>query len=124
MREVQGFPEDFDGALTGARKYAFDGGERLIDFLVVQLRNGFLGSKSQPEWDTYDSNSLDRNGFNIYVGQLNMNETTPGEVVPTSFFPTWAKEVLAQCDEIDGVKDNIILDVSLVLHPSIISNPP
>ncbi|CAE6426162.1 unnamed protein product [Rhizoctonia solani] len=79
MREVQGFPEDFDGALTGA----------------------------PAQW-------LSRqNGFNIYVGQLNMNETTPGEVVPTSFFPTWAQEVLAQCDEIDGVKDNVILNPHL-----------
>ncbi|CAE6340027.1 unnamed protein product [Rhizoctonia solani] len=79
MREVQGFPEDFDGALTGA----------------------------PAQW-------LSRqNGFNIYVGQLNMNETTPGEVVPTSFFTTWAQEVLAQCDEIDGVKDNVILNPRL-----------
>ncbi|KAG8754121.1 hypothetical protein FRC11_006852 [Ceratobasidium sp. 423] len=79
MREVQGFPEDFDGALTGA----------------------------PAQW-------LSRqNGFNIYVGQLNMNETTLGEVVPTSFFPTWAQEVLAQCDEIDGVKDNVILNPHL-----------
>ncbi|KAJ1305115.1 hypothetical protein OPQ81_000152 [Rhizoctonia solani] len=79
MREVQGFPDDFDGALTGA----------------------------PAQW-------LSRqNGFNIHVGQLNMNETTPGEVVPTSFFPTWAQEVLAQCDEIDDIKDNIILNPHL-----------
>lgn len=79
MREVQGFPEDYDGALTGA----------------------------PAQW-------LSRqNGFNIYVGQLNMNDSTPGEVVPTSFFTTWAQEVLAQCDEIDGIKDNIILNPRL-----------
>ncbi|KAF8714673.1 tannase family, partial [Rhizoctonia solani] len=97
MREVQGFPGDFDGALTGAREFPS----------VFKITHCLLVDDAAAQW-------LSRqNGFNIHVGQLNMNETTPGEVVPTSFFPTWAQEVLAQCDEIDGVKDNVILNPRL-----------
>jgi len=48
-------------------------------------------------------------GFFTRIASLNANSTTPGQVVPASFFPTWAKEVMNQCDELDGIKDNIIL---------------
>lgn len=118
MREVQGFPEDYDGALTGARMSAFNSIFmricstlfRLSCTMALQTVRGNHTTISifESNADIFDF----RNGFNIYVGQLNMNDSTPGEVVPTSFFATWAQEVLAQCDEIDGVKDNIILNVS------------
>lgn len=116
MREVQGFPEDFDGALTGAREHIFRLSQDAYTHLtILQLHNGSQDSKLQ--YLTFAPLGIltlfeNRNGFNIYAGQLNMNDSTPGEVVPTSFFPTWAQEVIAQCDEIDGVKDNIILNVS------------
>ncbi|CUA76625.1 putative feruloyl esterase B-2 [Rhizoctonia solani] len=79
MREVQGFPEDFDGALTGAP----------AQFLSRQ------------------------NGWNVHVGELNIDGYAPGETIPTSFFPLWAEEVASQCDELDGVKDGIISSPNL-----------
>ncbi|KAF8741886.1 tannase family, partial [Rhizoctonia solani] len=62
MRAVQGFPEDFDGALTGAP----------AQFLSRQ------------------------NGWDIHTGELNIDGYAPGETIPTSFFPLWAKEVTSQ----------------------------
>ncbi|CAE6416768.1 unnamed protein product [Rhizoctonia solani] len=47
-------------------------------------------------------------GFLVHVNLLNAKNTTPGAVIPTSFFPALFDEVTFQCDEIDGVKDGII----------------
>ncbi|CCO29836.1 hypothetical protein BN14_03857 [Rhizoctonia solani AG-1 IB] len=47
-------------------------------------------------------------GFIVHVNLLNSRNTTPGAVIPTSFFPALFDEVTSQCDEIDGVKDGII----------------
>ncbi|KAG8735066.1 hypothetical protein FRC12_018234 [Ceratobasidium sp. 428] len=49
-------------------------------------------------------------GYLMHVFNLNNNPVSPAETVPVTFFPVWAQEVLAQCDELDGVKDNIITD--------------
>ncbi|KAJ1302716.1 hypothetical protein OPQ81_003031 [Rhizoctonia solani] len=47
-------------------------------------------------------------GFLVHVNLLNAKDTTPGAVIPTSFFPALYNEVTSQCDEIDGVRDGII----------------
>ncbi|QRW22252.1 feruloyl esterase B [Rhizoctonia solani] len=47
-------------------------------------------------------------GFLVHVNLLNSQNTTPGAIIPTSFFPALFEEVTSQCDEIDGVKDGII----------------
>ncbi|KAG8756064.1 hypothetical protein FRC11_005558 [Ceratobasidium sp. 423] len=47
-------------------------------------------------------------GFLVHVNLLNAKNTTPGAIIPTSFFPALFDEVTSQCDEIDGVKDGII----------------
>ncbi|CAE6475734.1 unnamed protein product, partial [Rhizoctonia solani] len=49
-----------------------------------------------------------KSGFLVHVNLLNAKNTTPGAVIPTSFFPALFDEVTFQCDEIDGVKDGII----------------
>ncbi|KAG8711144.1 hypothetical protein FRC09_020757 [Ceratobasidium sp. 395] len=49
-------------------------------------------------------------GYLMHVFNLNNNPVSPAEPVPATFFPIWAQEVLAQCDELDGVKDNIITE--------------
>jgi hypothetical protein len=61
---------------------------------------------------TYLRSLQNRNGFTMWAAGLNINLTTPGELVTTSFFTTWAEEVLTQRDELDGVKDNPNLSVS------------
>ncbi|CCO35273.1 putative feruloyl esterase B-1 [Rhizoctonia solani AG-1 IB] len=48
------------------------------------------------------------NGFTVHINLLNANATTPGAVIPTSFFTTLNQEVVAQCDKLDGVADGII----------------
>ncbi|CCO37059.1 putative feruloyl esterase B-1 [Rhizoctonia solani AG-1 IB] len=48
------------------------------------------------------------NGFTVHVNLLNANATTPGAVIPTSFFTALNQEVVAQCDKLDGVADGII----------------
>lgn len=53
------------------------------------------------------------NGFNVHINLINANTTTPGAVIPISFFETLNQEVLAQCDELDGVSDGIITNPRL-----------
>ncbi|CEL56090.1 putative feruloyl esterase B-1 OS=Aspergillus oryzae (strain ATCC 42149 / RIB 40) GN=faeB-1 PE=3 SV=1 [Rhizoctonia solani AG-1 IB] len=48
------------------------------------------------------------NGFTMHINLLNANATTPGAVIPTSFFTALNQEVVAQCDKLDGVTDGII----------------
>ncbi|EUC54189.1 feruloyl esterase B, partial [Rhizoctonia solani AG-3 Rhs1AP] len=48
------------------------------------------------------------NGFTVHVNLLNAKATTPGAVIPTSFFATLNQEVVAQCDKFDGVADGLI----------------
>lgn len=74
MKSIQKYPEDFDGAITGA----------------------------PAQWWQHLS------GFIVHVNLLNDNATTPGAVVPPSFFPILFQEVTSQCDELDGVKDGVI----------------
>ena len=62
----------------------------------------------------YINISLPSNGFTVHVNLLNDKATTPGAVIPTSFFSTLNKEVIAQCDKLDGVADGIITNVGAV----------
>ncbi|KAF8671801.1 tannase family [Rhizoctonia solani] len=48
------------------------------------------------------------NGFTVHANLLNANATTPGAVIPPSFFATLNKEIVDQCDKLDGVADGII----------------
>ncbi|KAF8602378.1 tannase and feruloyl esterase [Ceratobasidium sp. AG-I] len=53
------------------------------------------------------------NGFAIHVNLLNANNTTPGAVIPTSFFTALNQEVISQCDLLDGVADGVITNPRL-----------
>ncbi|CAE7172488.1 unnamed protein product [Rhizoctonia solani] len=53
------------------------------------------------------------NGFTNHVNLLNANATTPGAVIPPTFFTTLNQEVVAQCEKIDGVADGIITNPRL-----------
>ncbi|CEL58899.1 hypothetical protein RSOLAG1IB_08919 [Rhizoctonia solani AG-1 IB] len=74
MKSIQKYPQDFDGAITGA----------------------------PAQWWPH------LNGFTVHVNLLNANATTPGAVIPTSFYPLLFKEVTLQCDALDGVEDGVI----------------
>jgi feruloyl esterase len=75
LREVQLYPETFDGVLAGA-----------------------------PAWWT------DRlQTWSLWVGLLNL-PTNSSSRIPPEAFPVIAKEVMAQCDWQDGLKDGIISD--------------
>ncbi|ELU36569.1 Tannase domain-containing protein [Rhizoctonia solani AG-1 IA] len=69
MRAVQGFPEDFDGALTGAREYPTSTYFRACINVFVAAQ--FLSRQ---------------NGWDIHTGELNIDGYAPGETIPTSFF--------------------------------------
>ncbi|EUC55017.1 feruloyl esterase B, partial [Rhizoctonia solani AG-3 Rhs1AP] len=54
------------------------------------------------------------NGFTVHVNLLNAKATTPGAVIPTSFFAKLNQEVVAQCDKFDGVADGLITNVRVI----------
>ncbi|KAG8691555.1 hypothetical protein FRC11_001234, partial [Ceratobasidium sp. 423] len=74
MKSIQKYPEDFDGAITGA----------------------------PAQWWPH------LNGFTVHINLLNANATTPGAVIPTTFFPLLFEEITSQCDDLDGVTDGVI----------------
>lgn len=53
------------------------------------------------------------NGFTTHVNLLNAATTTPGAVIPPSFFTALNQEVTSQCDLLDGVADGIITNPRL-----------
>lgn len=74
----------------------------------------FVGcsSKSRSQPDTHSNWS--RNGYQTHVNDLNLNSTTSSAIISASQFLLLNAEVLSQCDKLDGVADNIILNVSLI----------
>ncbi|KAG9123974.1 hypothetical protein FRC07_013317 [Ceratobasidium sp. 392] len=48
------------------------------------------------------------NGFTMHINMLNANRTTPGAAIPASLFTALNKEVVFQCDKLDGVLDGVI----------------
>ncbi|GAB1524761.1 hypothetical protein RhiTH_007916 [Rhizoctonia solani] len=62
------------------------------------------------------------NGFTVHANLLNANATTPGAVIPPSFFATLNKEIVDQCDKLDGVADGIITNSQLVTLKAIYTN--
>lgn len=75
MKEVQMFPEDFDGVMAGC-----------------------------PSWWTTHQQT-----WQLEIGLINLPENASHYIHPDTF--DWiSDQVIAQCDESDGVKDGIIMD--------------
>lgn len=75
MKEVQMFPEDFDGVMAGC-----------------------------PSWWTTHQQT-----WQLEVGLINLPENASHYIPPETF--AWiGDQVMAQCDEVDGIKDGIIMD--------------
>lgn len=75
MKEVQMFPDDFDGVMAGA-----------------------------PSWWTTHQQT-----WQLEVGLINLPENT-SHYIPPAMFSWISDQVLAQCDEVDGLKDGVIMD--------------
>jgi feruloyl esterase len=75
MKEVQRFPDDFDGVVVGA-----------------------------PAWW-----STRQQGWQLRIGLINLPENGT-HYIPWSLFPIISDEVIRQCDEVDGIKDGVVMD--------------
>ncbi|ELU41158.1 feruloyl esterase B precursor [Rhizoctonia solani AG-1 IA] len=96
VKSAQMYPEDFDGVVAGARKYEYPSCFALSELWTIAA-----------QWWPH------LNGFTVHVNLLNANATTPGAVIPPSFFATLNKEIVDQCDKLDGVADGIITNPRL-----------